>query len=338
MPAKSPLSHPTIAPLAAEAERSFWSVMIPAYKRIDYLERTLRSVLEQAPDEAQMQIEVVDNASPGDEIEQLVRRVGQGRVQYFRHETNLGMACNWNSCIQRARGEWIHILHDDDMVLSNFYHRFERLIEKYPNAAILSGPAILVDENDNVVQAPQQPLRDGSNESDGVMKNFLARQACENLLLTPTVVVARRVYEKQGGFSPDLQHTADWEMWFRAALCGDAIASEQPVAFYRLHAGAATANDVRTGRNMKDGFSTVNACYARLPVAIQQQIKNTKYRPLAQSASSLSVSLAHNGDFESSLRQASWALRLWPGRTAFKVWLHALMRMLMRGKTSARRS
>ena len=32
-----------------------------------------------------------------------------------------GLAGIWNRCIERARGEWVHILHQDDIVLPGFY-------------------------------------------------------------------------------------------------------------------------------------------------------------------------------------------------------------------------
>ena len=55
--------------------------MIPTYKaRADYLEETLRSVLQQDPGPGQMQIEVVDDCSPGGAPVELVRRVAGDRL------------------------------------------------------------------------------------------------------------------------------------------------------------------------------------------------------------------------------------------------------------------
>jgi len=61
---------PAINRAAADAgARPFWSVMIPTYNpRADYLEETLHSVLQQNPGPKQMQIEVVDDCSPGMDV------------------------------------------------------------------------------------------------------------------------------------------------------------------------------------------------------------------------------------------------------------------------------
>ena len=54
---------PVIELVKEEKNRPLWSVMIPTYNRTKYLERTLKSLLNQAPAPEVMQIEVVDNCS-----------------------------------------------------------------------------------------------------------------------------------------------------------------------------------------------------------------------------------------------------------------------------------
>src|SRR5579862_7531255 len=97
-------------------QRPFWSVMIPVYNSIEYLPKTLESVLSQDPGPDIMQIEVVDGHSTVNLPASLVQRIAGDRVGVFRHPAPLSMAANWNSCIDRAQGEWIHVLHADDFV------------------------------------------------------------------------------------------------------------------------------------------------------------------------------------------------------------------------------
>ena len=103
--------------------------MIPTYKaRADYLEETLKSVLQQDPGPAQMQIELVDDCSPDGAPVELVRRIAGDRIAVHREPANNGLAGIWNRCIERARGEWVHILHQDDIVLPGFYEHLCREI------------------------------------------------------------------------------------------------------------------------------------------------------------------------------------------------------------------
>src|SRR5687768_13877620 len=112
-----PAAPPPFAPVPQGVNRPLWSVMIPAYNCSEYLEAALLSVLCQDPGPASMQIAVVDDASTDADVEALVATVGKGRVEYMRHPINVGSLQNFNTCIDRARGHYVHLLHGDDRVL-----------------------------------------------------------------------------------------------------------------------------------------------------------------------------------------------------------------------------
>ena len=107
--------YPVIAPVPREVSRPFWSIMIPVYNCAHYLRATLASVLSQIPREEPVQIEVIDDHSTQDDPACVVEECGRGRVTYFRHPVNVGPQANFTTCIERARGEWVHILHGDDL-------------------------------------------------------------------------------------------------------------------------------------------------------------------------------------------------------------------------------
>src|SRR5881392_89985 len=145
-----------IRPLLPDATRPFWSVMIPTYKpRADYLEETLKSVLQQDPGPGQMQIEVVDDGSPNGAPVELVRRLADDRVSVHREPANNGLAGIWNRCIERARGEWVHILHQDDVVLPGFYDHLYRGIGCNPQVAMAFCRFAISDANGHWKGRPQ---------------------------------------------------------------------------------------------------------------------------------------------------------------------------------------
>jgi glycosyltransferase involved in cell wall biosynthesis len=137
---------PSIAPITEGTYRPFWSVIIPTYNCANYLEETLKSVLQQDPGQEQMQIEVVDDCSTKDDPEKVVKEIGKGRVSFFRQPKNVGAQRNFNTCIQRAKGHWVHILHGDDAVFPGFYERFQAAIEKEPIIGAAFCRTIYMDE------------------------------------------------------------------------------------------------------------------------------------------------------------------------------------------------
>ena len=107
---------PKIAPIMQSNSRPFWSVMIPTYNCAEYLGQTLQSVLAQDLGSDMMQIEVVDDCSNKDDPEAVIKAVGGGRVKFHRKPKNAGPIANFNTCIERSRGRYVHILHGDDTV------------------------------------------------------------------------------------------------------------------------------------------------------------------------------------------------------------------------------
>jgi GT2 family glycosyltransferase len=206
------IKFPIIEPISNEIDRPLWSVIIPTYNGTKYLEQTLRSVLEQDPGSDLMQIEVVDDCSTQDDPEELVREIGQGRISFYRQPKNLGLIGNWNDCIKRARGHWVHILHQDDVVKFGFYKRLQAAVEKEPTIGAAFCRYFYMDE-----KGCEQALSPLERETPGVISNWIERIAVMQRIECPSIVVKREVYEDLGGFSQEAYYAADWEMWKRIA-------------------------------------------------------------------------------------------------------------------------
>lgn len=220
--------------------------MIPTFNCATYLRHTLESVLAQDPGPAVMQIEVVDDASAGDDPEAVVREVGRGRVGFFRKRRNEGAIPNFNTCIRRSRGQLVHILHGDDTVEPGFYERIQSVAGTHPHVAAFFVRCRVVD-------------KDGALESVAPRMRLLAsptRSAKDvyyhNTLFTPGVVVRRDFYQAYGGFLLSLVHCADWEMWIRVISQGGGLWINELLASYRIFQSSDTNRLARTGENMRD--------------------------------------------------------------------------------------
>ena len=63
---------------------------------------------------------VVDDAGPDRGVEAVVDRVGGGRIRYVRNPANLGLAGNWNRCLELAEHEVVTLFHADDELRPNY--------------------------------------------------------------------------------------------------------------------------------------------------------------------------------------------------------------------------
>ena len=138
--------YPPIAPIAADAARPFWSVMIPTYEPDPaFLRRTIASVLEQDPGPTAMEIAVVDDASTRLDPRDCIPAEARDRVAFVRQEARVGIARNWNFGVRLARGHWVHLLHQDDSVRPGFYAKLGEGIAAFPQAGAAFCRDLVID-------------------------------------------------------------------------------------------------------------------------------------------------------------------------------------------------
>lgn len=103
-------------------EQPVLTIAIPTYRRHELLHESVRSALRQDLAEP-FEVVVLDN-DPGSNGHELllaaVPEASQGNFRYLRNRQNLGMYGNTNRCVEVARGEWLSILHDDDLLDPSF--------------------------------------------------------------------------------------------------------------------------------------------------------------------------------------------------------------------------
>jgi glycosyltransferase involved in cell wall biosynthesis len=221
--------------------------MIPAYNPTALLEQTLRAVLDQDEGPERMQVAVVDDASPGVDVAALVRDIAGDRVEFYRNATNLGLAGNWNRCIELACGRWVHLLHQDDLILPGFYERMGKADAARPEVgAAFCRHHFIRDEGQ--IHRTMDPERD----EPGVLDGWLERMAEGQPIQSPAMVVRRAAYEALGGFRTDLCYALDWEMWVRIAAAYPIWYEPEILACYRLHEANESARLKRSGMILDD--------------------------------------------------------------------------------------
>jgi glycosyltransferase involved in cell wall biosynthesis len=294
-----------IYPVHNSVDRPFWSVMIPTYNCANYLVETLKSVLEQDPGADQMQIEVVDDCSTKDDPETVVKEIGQGRVSLFRQPQNVGPPANFNTCIQRAKGHWVHILHGDDIVLQGFYRHLREGIEKETKLGAAFCRYIIMDENSHW----KQLLSPIEKETSGILENFLKPLSIINRIMTPCIVVKRSVYEEIGGFNLELFHSADWDMWKRTILHYPVWYEPQTLACFRQHSASDTSRLQKSGENIREACRAIEIAQTYLPTDIAEELSNAAREAHAISALERTYQMLERGNLEVAISQMQAAIK-----------------------------
>ena len=305
------MTYPRIEPVNDIPNRPRWSVMVPTYEPSPkHLSEALASVLAQLGEEDTRQIEIVDDCSSGFDPHEFVSSSALETVTVHRNTQRLGLAGNWNSCIQRARGRWVHLLHQDDFVLPGFYDAIRAGTERTPHAtphvaAAFTGSFVI----DGDTLLPFEPsIR---QRAAGVLTDWEEHVFVRLAIQTPAMVVRRDIYEALGGFDEDFEYALDWDMWKRIAARHPLWCDPRPLACYRAHPRSETARLRRTGQNMIEILRSIERSETLLPPAVAPRVTRRARRAYTTFALENAVSLlASEHSLSGALVQLRAALRI----------------------------
>ncbi|WP_262247702.1 glycosyltransferase [Parapedobacter soli] len=302
---RTPQVPPKINRLLDNDERVVWSVMIPVYNCINYLQEALESVLQQAFSREEMQIMVVDDHSTDGDVASLVRRVGKGRIGYFRKDKNNGSLRNFETCINMAKGKYVHILHGDDKISPGFYIEMQRLFDGYPEIGACYSNFNHIDGGGKEI-LPSELLQDDS----GLIAGWLEKIAQRNLLQPPAIAVKREVYERLGSFFA-VHYGEDWEMWVRIAAHYPVAYSPKLLAHYRVHSTNISTNAILSGQNIKDIQRVIDIINGYLPKEKRRKLRKIATKNFSSYFATLSDKLYHEHYHRrAALMQAYLALKM----------------------------
>lgn len=293
-----------IEPITDNLPRPTWSVMIPTYNCASYLAESLSSVLDQAPGPDEMQIEVVDDGSI-DDPEAVVRAIAGDRAIFHRQPQNVGHIRNFATCLSRARGRYVHLLHGDDRVEPGFYKALQKGFESSPEIGAAFCRHCYIDGDGCELEHPEAEQPQAGPLSGGV-----ERLAEEQRIMTPSIAVRRDVYEELGGFDPRLLCSEDWEMWVRIAAHHPVWYEPQVLAGYRMHENSNTGRHFRMAEELGYTRRAIEIFASYLPRRRAKSITRRARLTYAETALNNARKFAQSGDRQGMRAHLLEAIRL----------------------------
>lgn len=128
-----------------------FSILIPVIKA-KFLCLTIDSVLSQTFED--YEIVIYNDCSP-DNIEKVINKYSDNRIRYYKGEKNIGNddpSKTWNIMLKIAKGEYLCLLGDDDILAFNYLTEINLLIEKNPFSNLFRSKLRRIDETGKIIQ------------------------------------------------------------------------------------------------------------------------------------------------------------------------------------------
>lgn len=186
------------------------SVVIPTYKRPDYLIRAVESVLNQTY--PNIEAIVVDDNNPETEARRRTEDImkqfeDDPRVKYLKHEKNKNGSAARNTGARSSKGEYVAFLDDDDEYtpkrLEAMLKRFSKLSPDY--GVCYSRYICRMPDGKEIISKEH---REGDCFINALMKELKIGFGSNNLVL-------KSVYDAIGGFDESFKRNQDHEFLIR---------------------------------------------------------------------------------------------------------------------------
>jgi glycosyltransferase involved in cell wall biosynthesis len=210
--------------------RPTFSVVIPTFDRVDYLARSVGSVLGQTFGD--LEVIVVDDG-PTEAIARFARSHRDERVRLVRHVRNRGVAAARNTGVEAAEGRYVAFLDDDDLWLPTKLERQLRLIED-EGAEVVHTLVYVADAEGNVFEAPSRRGFELFREvaAAGYPYEWLLRRSS---FFFGTFAVRKACVESVGGFDEQLARLDDLDFVHRLRRRYDLHLVDEPLVKHCYH-------------------------------------------------------------------------------------------------------
>ncbi len=236
-----------------EPGRPSISFAIPYYDNLGYLAEAIESVRCQTL--ADWELVVIDDAGPVS-AEELVSSLGDSRIRYLRNETNLGLAGNWNRCIDAARSEWVTLLHADDRLEPTYAAAVTDAASDHPLlAAVFTDASTIGADGEPVRSLPdlakrfaRRPHRDHAVSGDDGLASILSN----NYVFCPSLCY-RKAQLGMAPFDGRWGMVLDLDLVARLLLDGQQLFGiRRPLYQYRRHPAAMTGTLTATAARFEE--------------------------------------------------------------------------------------
>lgn len=129
------------------------SICIPTYNQVEFLKRTIDSILIQSYTDYEI---IITDDSPADIVFNLVKEYHlESLIQYYKNEVPLGSPENWNESIRKSSGEYIKIMHHDDYFSSeNSLSEFVKMLDENPDSKMAFSATVGVNKEKKRIHCP----------------------------------------------------------------------------------------------------------------------------------------------------------------------------------------
>lgn len=237
------------------------SVIIPAYNHENYVQETIKSIIEQTY--KNIELFVLDDGSKDSTFAKIqeMEDVCKKRFTHVHFETkeNEGIVNTLNKMLEISKGKYVYIIASDDTAKPTAIEKQVKFLEKNPDYALAVGDNEIIDSNgkhcywdkdrNNIYDIKKAKWKTfGEFLQKGKCFKFTSRHFGKYQTLYPRnyitngYLIRKSIFEKAGYYSPNAP-LEDWYLMLQISKYAKMKFINEPLFSYRWH-GANSMNNL----------------------------------------------------------------------------------------------
>ena len=223
------------------------SVIMPAYNAEKYIEEAIQSVLDQTY--GHLELIIVEDSSTDTTLEKILK-FQDSRIRLTKNEKNQGISYSTNKAIQMSSGQYLALLDDDDVSLSNRIEKQVNYLEKNRDVDILGGRTIYINEKSEFIDVSVVPRMNPK-----YMKCILLLGGVD--FSNSTAMIRRSFLEKTGiQYRDNCYGMQDVRFYMEASKVGTIVGIKDYLLKYRMHSENETTKNIeKYGKERRRKFA-----------------------------------------------------------------------------------
>lgn len=225
------------------------SIIIPIYNVEKYIERTLRSVLNQDIDKSECEIIIINDGSPDSSEEIVTQIINEGYEIKLFNQSNQGLSAARNSGIKKAKGDYLWFVDSDDWIKDNCLSSLFKCMDGCVDEIVI-GAATVSDDGNNIQGEINMYPRFHNEKLDG--KSCWKNKICH--IATAQLAIYRSGFLRENNLSfiPGIFHE-DFDFCIKASYLSKKTLYLSEIYYYLRH----NPNSITRSINPKKSFDYI---------------------------------------------------------------------------------
>lgn len=181
------------------------SVVVPVFNAERIIKKSIESILSQTLKDFEL---IIVNDASIDKTSEIVSSYAKKdkRIRLINNDHNLKIAHSLNIGVSSTKAEFVARMDADDIALPQRLETQYLFLKTHPKVAIVGTNISIVDENEKTIWKREYPTQ--SKDLKKIMLRY-------SPFAHPTVMFRKKIFQKFGGYDPQMIPCEDIDFWFK---------------------------------------------------------------------------------------------------------------------------